>query len=161
MTKDQQQREEKIKAMLLDKYSKSGQIRSVIDMELVRLISDVVSEYHKGEVDVEKLRQEFYFFFERNEQLFSSIKEADTERERLFSFFLTFLQPRAESEAWIPVSERLPEHGVSVLINHAGGCGYGWYNKEKGYWEDCFVENLINVTHWQPLPAVPKTQTTK
>lgn len=62
---------------------------------------------------------------------------------------------------WIPVSERLPENGVSVL---------GWYKDNpfarfcpeivswngKG-WVFVYAQRYVtDVTHWMPLPEPPK-----
>lgn len=50
---------------------------------------------------------------------------------------------------WVPVSERLPDVGIEVLIyseddgvcvDYYGGDSFGYYN----------------VTHWMPLPQPPK-----
>jgi hypothetical protein len=59
---------------------------------------------------------------------------------------------------WIPVTERLPEDGVDVLIANKknGTIGIGWY------WEDKLVfigDNNVHgagITHWIPLPEGPK-----
>lgn len=75
----------------------------------------------------------------------------------------------AELEAkvprWIPVGERLPEHGVQVL-GALRGCGSGRYNisrinynkhAEDYDWEaDGFeIGYCWDVTHWMPLPEPP------
>lgn len=59
---------------------------------------------------------------------------------------------------WIPVSERLPQDGVEVLVSvdeNSDDCGYhvclyrgGEYvRSESGY--------IFGVTHWMPLPPPP------
>ena len=65
---------------------------------------------------------------------------------------------------WIPVTERLPEENVFVLI-----CGDLYPNKHDGgiiavsarmdwnYWRGFGRER--NITHWMPLPAPPKEET--
>lgn len=75
---------------------------------------------------------------------------------------------------WISVNERLPSCGHE--LNETGGCvsnvvmihnansykfslGFGHVN-DKGEWaaydgEHDFM-NVVDVTHWQPLPSFPK-----
>ena len=71
---------------------------------------------------------------------------------------------------WIPVTERLPENGVPVLINyiasddgkyHPDGTAvwtdYGcfWW---EGSLEDCDTEVAVPITHWMPLPEPPEVK---
>lgn len=64
---------------------------------------------------------------------------------------------------WIPVAERLPEHGVDVL--------YYWHYKKKSVWwysepsREWFhpkdVDETTGIegpTHWQPLPEPPEAE---
>ena len=58
--------------------------------------------------------------------------------------------------SWIPVTERLPEPCVDVLVSEQGQTEQfiGWL--EGGRWS-CSVNNHpLRVTHWMPLPAPPK-----
>lgn len=81
----------------------------------------------------------------------------------------------AELEAkvprWIPVTERLPENGVPVLVNYIGN-NYGKYHPDaiavwtdygcfwwEGSLEDCYVEVAMPITHWMPLPGWPEEET--
>ena len=60
-------------------------------------------------------------------------------------------------QEWIPVSERLPQHGDIVLCNTR-------YRYEVLQWDgraNRWVNNFMNpkkeyVTHWMPLPTPPK-----
>lgn len=68
-----------------------------------------------------------------------------------------------EAQRWIPVSERLPENGVTVLV-----CYLGYYDgkpnsdnvayMKRGVWlwyaDD--EEMCVQVTHWRPLPELPQ-----
>lgn len=56
-------------------------------------------------------------------------------------------------DGWIPVSERMPETMVSVLVT-----GH-WFHHAIAFWDGgswCDLDLEEPVTHWQPLPAAPK-----
>lgn len=71
-----------------------------------------------------------------------------------------------ERTRWIPCSERLPESDLEVLVIASGKVGnitlvnsveIGDFDRDEGWilemwpgWED------PNVTHWMPLPELPK-----
>lgn len=68
-----------------------------------------------------------------------------------------------ERTRWIPVTERLPEEGVPVLITYIGTDGeiYAdgvavWADYGCFWWEgslaDCDKEVAVQITHWMPLP---------
>lgn len=66
---------------------------------------------------------------------------------------------------WIPVTERFPEDGMTVLVTDGCSIDMAVYNQLGSDWAggifvDCgSVVPLINadyVTHWQPLPDLPK-----
>lgn len=68
--------------------------------------------------------------------------------------------PAQDVEGWIPVSERLPEVGERVLgstdpVEEVTYWAHkpGVHDGEAG-WCDTH-ENLVEVTHWMPLPAAP------
>lgn len=72
-----------------------------------------------------------------------------------------------ERQRWIPVTERLPEEGVPVLINYIGTdgevyadgvavwteCGCFWW---EGSLADCDEDVAVPITHWMPLPEGPE-----
>jgi hypothetical protein len=64
--------------------------------------------------------------------------------------------------SWIPVTERLPEEGKSVLVCICSDGKYditrGWYCKNQGFccWDDAAMESADFITHWMPLPEPPK-----
>ena len=66
-------------------------------------------------------------------------------------------------EKWIPVSERLPENGASVMtFPHYEVYPY----KNNGFWtwssyNDCEAKVEYKITHWMPLPDPPKEATCK
>ncbi len=63
-----------------------------------------------------------------------------------------------EPSPWIPVEERLPKEGVSVLVNHwmtgiemAYRCGDQWGITWTG-----FIGSGSGYSHWMPLPEPPE-----
>lgn len=64
---------------------------------------------------------------------------------------------------WIPVTERLPEHCVTVLSYD----GRHYRNVKTDSYDHCFecwlsdMDNILDestVTHWMPLPEPPKEE---
>lgn len=69
------------------------------------------------------------------------------------------------SDAWIPCSERMPEPNVYVLVSNGVWVGQGLHSdgehlEDDERWQDEhqeFIDLLHHpVTHWQPLPALPR-----
>jgi hypothetical protein len=72
-----------------------------------------------------------------------------------------------DESRWIPVAERLPDEGVSVLVWHKGGNmpDIGWREYRQYYIVPETIWTLgddldkgyppENITHWMPLPAGP------
>lgn len=66
-----------------------------------------------------------------------------------------------KDKQWIPVCERLPEDGQTVLtIDSEGEMNVCFYECE---WEGIFqmcggLVKIFNITHWMPLPAPPKEE---
>lgn len=75
----------------------------------------------------------------------------------------SLLSQEKERHRWIPVSERLPENDSDVLVilekykpeSKWKRRTVALWDEPKGLWfdEKC---NVVNVTHWQPLPAPPE-----
>ena len=58
---------------------------------------------------------------------------------------------------WIPVTERLPESDVVVLVCGSRGGVYTAYMHCPGYWHKLNSKShYCNPTHWMPLPEPPK-----
>ena len=68
------------------------------------------------------------------------------------------------ADAWIQVSERLPEPNTKVLV-HGPKCKHFFAlrkNRQRNFWE--FLDgNTCNekITHWTPLPAEPAAHSAK
>ncbi|WP_323115304.1 DUF551 domain-containing protein [Klebsiella variicola] len=66
-------------------------------------------------------------------------------------------------DAWIPVSERMPEDEQEVLTrNRMGHCFVLFFDQHSGLFFDrldspaaCCIEHVL-VTYWMPLPAAPQ-----
>jgi len=58
---------------------------------------------------------------------------------------------------WIPVSDRLPEAAITVLISNGADIGKAYWLDEWGY---DFAGDKVpgDVTHWMPLPNPPKQE---
>ena len=89
--------------------------------------------------------------------------------EKLTARYAEELAVAQERPRWIPVTERLPEEGVPVLINYIGTDGKvyadgvaawtecGWFWGEGGlvYGSE---EVAVPITHWMPLPDGPEVE---
>lgn len=98
-------------------------------------------------------------------------QEAADAIERL-QYFSVFWQEAAkmahENELkWIPVTERLPDSGVCVLVTDGLEVGEGWITEiinTKGHFSRwCAPTADIDIdrrpiTHWMPLPEPPKEE---
>ncbi|UAK22761.1 DUF551 domain-containing protein [Kluyvera sp. CRP] len=59
----------------------------------------------------------------------------------------------ATPDGWIPVSERMPETMVSVLVTG------DWFHHAIAFWDGgswCDLDFEAPATHWRPLPAMPE-----
>lgn len=72
----------------------------------------------------------------------------------------------ASKPRWIPVTERLPEYGTTVLVcGSQGGIYTARYERAKAEWDrDSWWKlnsksHICNPTHWMPLPEPPKEET--
>ena len=74
-----------------------------------------------------------------------------------------------ERQRWIPVTERLPEEGVPVLINYIGTDGEAYADGVAVWTEcgcfcwggslaDCEEDVAVPITHWMPLPEAPEVE---
>lgn len=64
---------------------------------------------------------------------------------------------------WIPVSERLPEPLVSVLVQMPGEKPFptvreGYIARDGLWYAGYFTREPGEVTHWMPLPEPPKEE---
>jgi len=74
---------------------------------------------------------------------------------RIESLIATAIRVAAvNAQRWIPVTERLPEDEVAVLIYP--GSHKAW--RGEGDWWMRNFRVVQNVTHWQPLPPPPEEQ---
>lgn len=67
---------------------------------------------------------------------------------------------RSIPSRWIPVEERLPEHGKNVLVHVANRVGM-WHTeidwqKDNGEWANNADCEWYTITHWMPLPEPPE-----
>ena len=64
---------------------------------------------------------------------------------------------QAIPDGWVKCSDRMPEIMKTVIVAEGEYISYMWWNGEA--W-DCWDDHgeLQDVTHWMPLPAVPKPE---
>ena len=61
-------------------------------------------------------------------------------------------------QKWIPVEERLPmPYENPVLVYDNSGVGMAWYSLKMG-WMYRTGLGCVDVTHWMPLPSLPKEE---
>lgn len=62
----------------------------------------------------------------------------------------------AAQQKWISVKERLPEKQM-VLCNCKDGYELGYYGRYgQEQWHNTLGTDTLQVTHWMPLPELPK-----
>lgn len=63
-----------------------------------------------------------------------------------------------QKNRWIPVTEQLPEHSGDYLVYSVGGNWKQLSTIEIAFWNDknFIVQSFFAVTHWMPLPELPK-----
>lgn len=86
--------------------------------------------------------------------------------EDLIDALTETIQQLRDAQRWIPVSERLPEDGLCVLVEDYRGCQYVAHRTinhlTKQYeWTARGTEwhqgaPLREITHWMPLPEPPQ-----
>jgi len=71
---------------------------------------------------------------------------------------------------WISVEDRLPELGQGILaVGEYEGEIYGriegqyvgagaWYGDRVSMSADCYSAEIVDVTHWMPIPAPPRSK---
>lgn len=71
---------------------------------------------------------------------------------------------KRDAMKWIPVEERLPEYNKRILVTDIRD-GYmsvtvlmkGWGGRDDGWeGEDGYMLPVEEITHWMPLPEMPK-----
>lgn len=72
----------------------------------------------------------------------------------MYAAILSTLRSHAElvRDAWVPVSERLPEERANVIV-YDGYLAYQAYRSGSFWYAD--DDGAYGVTHWRPLPAPP------
>lgn len=83
-----------------------------------------------------------------------------TAKEEREEYWHWFDQYQKDVHRWIPVTERLPEKFENCLIANKRGKHYdidkGWWN--GSFFDRCAKGSYSNVTHWMPLPELPKEE---
>lgn len=106
---------------------------------------------HEYEELVKDLRENHDRYFARDMQVADAIAELCRENESLAK--CVNLASDILRKRWIPVTERLPEEMDLVLITD--GINVMWSFRVKDF-ETSEFYGMWNVTHWMPLPALPR-----
>lgn len=73
-----------------------------------------------------------------------------------YARIMSDLQYLPSAQRWIPCSERLPEHGVSVLLSHFGYVSEDYLDIDDGamyFWNSGIdLDEELNNLAWMPLP---------
>lgn len=64
---------------------------------------------------------------------------------------------------WIPVSERMPDDELPVIVAHIDSEGYGlpsigMFRGNPKKWVTSSAIRIMNVTHWMPIPDAPEVK---
>ena len=88
----------------------------------------------------------------------------ENDEKRVLEYIAQELQN--EGIGWIPVSERLPDHYISVLLFDSSNdvvitgslnlFAEQWTSEDHDYFHG---DKFDYITHWQPLPSGPKEAT--
>ncbi|HCL6635662.1 TPA: DUF551 domain-containing protein, partial [Citrobacter freundii] len=62
------------------------------------------------------------------------------------------------TDGWIPVSERMPDKLIPVMVMYADG--EMWSAMWSGqFWDDgCTIQDPHAITHWREMPAAPQQE---
>jgi hypothetical protein len=92
-------------------------------------------------------------------------KKLAFEEQNAKAFLHTAHKLLDELPCWIPVSERLPEYGATVLVyGSKGGIYTARYERARtewgrdSWWKLNSKSHICNPTHWMPLPEPPKEE---
>lgn len=60
---------------------------------------------------------------------------------------------------WISAKDKLPKHEENVLLYFGKFMGVGYYDEaDQSFYDAADDYELVNVTHWMPLPEPPKEE---
>ena len=63
----------------------------------------------------------------------------------------------APTQQWISAKDRLPKHEENVLLYFGKFMGVGYRDEaDQSFYDAADDYELVNVTHWMPLPEAPK-----
>ncbi len=67
----------------------------------------------------------------------------------------------AKTPRWFSVKDKLPENGVAVIVTDGIDVGEGMRYQRQNETEVWFtpLADVDNITHWQPMPELPKEET--
>lgn len=121
-------------------------IASTEDFPVMQFVKDAADAIEELQKDLERSKDFEAFWQHEAEEALKKFQVAISNKSR-----------------WIPVTERLPErHGhyfICVVGGEDGQVRYdtiGYFGKDRFRWEHLGQEYPEKVSHWIPLPELPK-----
>lgn len=117
------------------------------------VVEDFIAGAHSRDEEIEELQEELESLQEQYDSLLDGFSKRGTKLGELMKENVKLRNP------WISVKDRLPK-GEEVLtfkiVCTSNGVNIARYDESDGLWKEFGKGAKINVTHWMPIPKLPK-----